>query len=76
MYYKDMVETTSIRKHALSNNGFVITKYIPNKNKSICIKNQNILEDEYKIDNNTGVIEFGERDVNKTIEVEYGAIVN
>lgn len=74
IYYEDIIERTVIQRHAWNNNGFMVTRYAPNKNKPIFIINPTILEDEYEVNNDTGVIRFGARDINKVIEIEYNAI--
>lgn len=74
IYCEDIIERTVIQRHTWNNNGFIVTRYAPNKNKPIFIINSNILEDEYEVNNTTGVIRFGAKDINKVIEIEYNAI--
>lgn len=55
--------------------GYIITKYIPNRDKDILIMNSEVLEGDYKIDKSTGVINFDKKDINKAIKISYEALL-
>lgn len=55
--------------------GYIITEYIPNRDKDILIMNSEVLEGDYKIDKSTGVINFDKKDINKAIKISYEALL-
>lgn len=55
--------------------GYIITKYLPDRDKDILIMNSEILEGDYKIDKSTGVINFDKKDINKAITISYEALL-
>lgn len=78
MKFIDTIETKDIEPFPIFppyKYGYIITEYIPNKDKNILIMNSEVLEGDYKIDKSTGVINFDKKDINKAIKISYEALL-